>query len=84
MQETYFLIIIIIIIIIIIHLYSAFLFLFYFFYFISFAQKKKNKQTEKTLAGTPQQLWPITAGSLIDPKHFTFCKYLENKYSNTT
>ena len=23
---------------------------------------KKNKQTERTLAGTPQQLWPITAG----------------------
>ena len=22
----------------------------------------KNKQTERTLAGTPQQLWPITAG----------------------
>ena len=23
---------------------------------------KTNKQTERTLAGTPQQLWPITAG----------------------
>ena len=26
-------------------------------------KKKTNKQTERTLAGTPQQLWPITAGS---------------------
>ena len=25
--------------------------------------KKNNKQTERTLAGTPQQLWPITAVS---------------------
>ena len=34
------------------------------FYFISFAKKKKqtNKQTERTLAGTPQQLWPVTVG----------------------
>ena len=33
-----------------------------YFYFISFAKKKTNKQTERTLAGTPQQLWPITVG----------------------
>ena len=32
------------------------------FYFISFAKKQTNRQTERTLAGTPQQLWPITAG----------------------
>ena len=32
------------------------------FYFISFAKKQTNKQTERALAGTPQQLWPITAG----------------------
>ena len=32
------------------------------FYFINFAPKNKqtNKQTERKLAGTPQQLWPIT------------------------
>ena len=42
--------------------------LFYLFYFISFA-KKKNKQTEKTLAGTPQQLWPITAGPDTNKKN---------------
>ena len=32
------------------------------FYFISFAKKQTNRQTERTFAGTPQQLWPITAG----------------------
>ena len=32
----------------------------FYFYFISFA--KTNRQTERTLAGTLQQLWPITAG----------------------
>ena len=32
------------------------------FYFISFAKKQTNKQTERALVGTPQQLWPITAG----------------------
>ena len=38
------------------------------YYFISFAKKtnkqtnKQNKQIERTLTGTPQQLWPITAG----------------------
>ena len=31
------------------------------FYLISFA--KKHKQTERALRGTPQQLWPITAGA---------------------
>ena len=25
-------------------------------------KKQTNKRTERTLAGTPQQLWPITAG----------------------
>ena len=35
------------------------------FYVISFAKNEQtNKQTERTLAGTSQQLWPITAGSL--------------------
>ena len=34
------------------------------FYFSRFAKKIKqtNKQKERKLAGTPQQLWPITAG----------------------
>ena len=32
------------------------------FYFISFAKKQTNKETERALVGTPQQLWPITAG----------------------
>ena len=37
--------------------------LFYFYFFILLASPKKtNKQTERTLAGTPQQLLPITAG----------------------
>ena len=42
------------------------LFLFLFF-FTSFAKKNKQtkRQTERTLAGTPQQLWPITAGPCI-------------------
>ena len=31
--------------------------------------KKTNKQTERTLAGTPQQLWPITVG-LSGRKYF--------------
>ena len=40
---------------------------YFLFLIISFAKKKtkqtiKNKQTERTLAGTPQQLWSITAG----------------------
>ena len=38
---------------------------FILFYFINFDQKtnkQTNKQTEITLAGTPQQLWPITVG----------------------
>ena len=37
----------------------------FLFYFILLAAPKKktkvNKQTERTLAGTPQHLWPITA-----------------------
>ena len=39
-------------------------FIFFIFYFISFAKNNKqtNKQTYRTLAWTPQQLWPITAG----------------------
>ena len=42
-------------------------YIFFYFYFISFAKKKQtnkktDRQTERTLAGTPQQLWPITAG----------------------
>ena len=43
------------------------------FYFISFAKKKTNKQTskqtERTLTGTPQQLWPITAGPDTNKKN---------------
>ena len=33
-------------------------------YFILLASPKQqtNKQIERTLVGTPQQLWPITAG----------------------
>ena len=27
--------------------------------------QKTNKQTERMLAGTPQQLWPITAGHSV-------------------
>ena len=39
-------------------------------FFISFAKKKQtNKQTERTLAGTPQQLWPITAGPDTNKKN---------------
>ena len=38
----------------------------HFLFFILLASPKKNnqtnKQTERTLAGTLQQLWPITAG----------------------
>ena len=30
--------------------------------------EKTNKQTERTLAGTPQQLWPITAGWILIKK----------------
>ena len=38
----------------------------FFFIIISFAKKKRtDKQTERKLAGTPQQLWPTTAG----PEH---------------
>ena len=36
------------------------LFLFYFI-LLAAPKRKTNKQTEITLAGTPQQLWPITA-----------------------
>ena len=38
-------------------------------FFISFAKKQTNKQTERTLAGTPQQLWPITAGPDTNKKN---------------
>ena len=47
----------------------------FYFFFISFAKKTKkkhkqtNKQTERTLAGTPQQLWPITAGPDTNKKN---------------
>ena len=36
-----------------------------YFYFISFTPKKTNKQIERMLAGTPEQLWPITAGHRV-------------------
>ena len=39
---------------------------YFIFIFILLASPKKktqtNRQTERTLAGTPQQLWPITVG----------------------
>ena len=42
------------------------------FYFILLASPKTNKQTnrqiERTLTGTPQQLWPVTAGPLYHIK----------------
>ena len=31
-----------------------------------------NKQTERTLAGAPQQLWPITAGPVIPKNRISF------------
>ena len=34
----------------------------FFIYYLSQKNTKTKKQTERTLAGTPQQLWPITAG----------------------
>ena len=48
----------------------------YLFYFISLASPKKqtNRQTERTLAGTPQQLWPITAGPEISVANITWRK----------
>ena len=30
-------------------------------FFILLASPERNKQTERTLAGTPKQMWPITA-----------------------
>ena len=36
--------------------------LFFVFVFFVLLAAPKKKQTERTLAGTPQQLWPITAG----------------------
>ena len=51
---------------------------------------KTNKQTERTLAGTPQQLWPITAGPAsrevlyrksCSRNQFLFCK--NNAFQNT-
>ena len=45
---------------------------YFLFYFITFAIKQTNKQTERTLAGKPQQLWPITAGpDSVDKVRFT-------------
>ena len=35
--------------------------IFYFYFFSSAKNKQTNRQTERTLAETPQQLWPITA-----------------------
>ena len=39
------------------HVVNKLMSFFYYYY-----QLRQNKQTERTLAGTPQQLWPITAG----------------------
>ena len=45
-------------------------FIFIDFFFISLAKKKQtDRQTERTLAGTPQQLWPITAGPDTNKKN---------------
>ena len=35
---------------------------FYFILFLFYKLRQKNKQTERMLAGTLQQMWPITAG----------------------
>ena len=45
-----------------------FVLFFVFFFFVLLASPKK-KQTERTLAGTPQQLWPITAGPDTNTKN---------------
>ena len=42
--------------------------LFYLFILLASPRKKTNKQ-KKTLAGTPQQLWPITAGPDTNKKN---------------
>ena len=48
-----------------------------YFYVILFLfalpKKQTNEQTERTLAGTPQQMWPITAG--LDTKKSKNKKY---------
>ena len=38
-----------------------FYFILFLFYKLHQKNKQTNKQTERTLAGTPQQMWPITA-----------------------
>ena len=57
---------------------------------ILLASPKTNKQTERTLAGTPQQLWPITAGPAsrevlyrksCSHNQFLFCK--NDAFQNT-
>ena len=44
----------------------------FYFFLVASPKKKKhkqtNKQTERTLAGTPQQLWPITLGQDTNKK----------------
>ena len=49
-------------------------------FFISFTKKKQtNKQIERTLVGTPQQLWPITVGQDTNKKNKNF--YFLNIYN---
>ena len=43
--------------------------------------KQTNKQTERTLAGTPQQLWPITAG-LSGRKYFDNHNNKKDRFKN--
>ena len=43
--------------------------LFFVFVFFVLLAAPKKKQTERTLAGTPQQLWPITAGPDTNKKN---------------
>ena len=57
-------------------------FVFVFFCFISFA--KKNRQTERTLAGTPQLLWPITAGPDTNKKRQEILKDSDTRKATAT
>ena len=43
--------------------------LFFVFVFFVLLASPKKKKTERTLAGTPQQLWPITAGPDTNKKN---------------
>ena len=45
-----------------------FIFIYFFFLLASPKKKQTDRQTERTLAETPQQLWPITAGRILIKK----------------